>query len=162
MRVIGKAIDRFVEWTIVAIFLAMVIVGGFQVFNRFALNASISWSEEFQRYGQVWIVFLGIPVAYKRGMHIGMGTTQAMLTGSRKAAFYLFIDVLWCILGGIILFGIFKLSAFLGMQRSAGLGLPMTWAYAGMAIGAGYMIFVGMQRIVAHLRGRSADLPDWI
>ncbi len=161
MRRINAAVDRSVEWLVVAIFLAMVLVGGFQVFNRFVLNSSLSWSEEFQRYGQVWLVFLGIPVAYEKGMHIGMDSAQAVFAEPGKRGFLLLVDVLWCILGMVILVGLYRLSAFLGFQRSAGLGIPMTWAYGGMAIGAAYMIFVGARRIGTNLLGRHSDLPDW-
>ena len=72
MRKLFHVADRAVEYTVALCFLLIVIVGSLQVFNRFVLNMSLSWSEEFQRYGQIWIVFLGIPVAYRRGVHIGM------------------------------------------------------------------------------------------
>ena len=64
--------DRAIEMLIFVIFLGIVIVGTMQVCNRFFLNLSLSWSEELQRYGQIWIVFLGIPVAYRHSVHIGM------------------------------------------------------------------------------------------
>ena len=60
-------VDRGVEYAVAAIFAAMCAVGLLQVFNRFVLNRSLSWSEEFQIYCHVWIVFLAIPIAYRHG-----------------------------------------------------------------------------------------------
>ena len=42
------------------------------MFNRFVLGYSLSWSEEFQKFGHVWMVMLAILVAYRRGAHLGM------------------------------------------------------------------------------------------
>ena len=65
-------IDRGAEYGVAAIFAAMCAVGLLQVFNRFVLNRSLSWSEEFQIYCHVWIVFLAIPIAYRRGAHLSV------------------------------------------------------------------------------------------
>ena len=67
-------IDRAVELLVAVIFAAMCVVGLLQVFNRFVLNASLSWSEEAQIFGHIWIVFLAIPIAYRRGVHLYVET----------------------------------------------------------------------------------------
>jgi TRAP-type C4-dicarboxylate transport system permease large subunit len=68
------AVDRGVEYLAAAIFAAMVVIGGLQVFHRFVLNSSLGWSEEAQVFGHIWIVFLGIPIAYRRGAHLFIET----------------------------------------------------------------------------------------
>ena len=54
--------------------LRIVVIALLQVFHRFALNSSLSWSEEAQIFGHIWIVFLGIPIAYRRGAHLYIET----------------------------------------------------------------------------------------
>jgi TRAP-type C4-dicarboxylate transport system permease small subunit len=49
-------IDRAVELLVAVIFAIMCVIGLLQVFNRFVLNASLSWSEEAQIFGHIWIV----------------------------------------------------------------------------------------------------------
>ena len=61
MRRLFAAIDRGVEALVAAIFAAMCVVGLLQVFNRFVLNTSLSWSEEVQIFCHIWIVFLAHP-----------------------------------------------------------------------------------------------------
>ena len=48
---------------VAAIFGLIVCIALLQVFHRFALNSSLSWSEELQIFGHIWIVFLGAAVA---------------------------------------------------------------------------------------------------
>ena len=63
MRRALAAIDRGVELLVATIFGAMVVIGLMQVYHRFMLNSSLSWSEEAQIFGHIWVVFLGLPVA---------------------------------------------------------------------------------------------------
>lgn len=72
-----RSIDRTIEYTLFLFFLAFTLVGGLQVFNRFVLGLPLSWSEEFQKFGHIWMVMLAIPVAYRRGAHLGMDTLYA-------------------------------------------------------------------------------------
>ena len=69
MRKLFAAVDRGVELMVAAIFAGMVLIGFFQVFSRFVLNTTPSWSEEIQIFGHIWLVFLAIPIAYRRGAH---------------------------------------------------------------------------------------------
>jgi TRAP-type transport system small permease protein len=154
MRV-GRAFDRLdrgVELLVFVIFLAIVIIGTVQVTNRFLLNASLSWSEEFQRYGQIWIVFLGIPVAYRRGAHIGLDLLPDRLPPAGRRVFSVIVELLWLGLALAIFVGTWRLMGFLQFQRSPGLGLRMDWVYWGIGLGALYTILVALRRLAGHLR----------
>src|SRR5262245_54568270 len=70
VNIVFARIDRAIELLLAIIFAAMCIVGLLQVFNRFVLNVSLSWSEEAQVFGHIWLVFLAIPIAYQRGAHL--------------------------------------------------------------------------------------------
>ena len=80
----SRWIDRGAEYGVAAMFAAMCVVGLLQVFNRFVLNQSLSWSEEFQIFCHIWIVFLGIPIAYRHGAHLSIEILCDMLP--REAA----------------------------------------------------------------------------
>ncbi len=80
-----RAVDRAVEYVLFLIFLAFTLVGGLQVFNRFVLGLPLSWSEEFQKFGHIWMVMLAIPVAYRRGAHLGMDMLLRLLPAGAAA-----------------------------------------------------------------------------
>nr|CAD6596155.1 TRAP transporter small permease [arsenite-oxidising bacterium NT-25]CAD6617442.1 TRAP transporter small permease [Rhizobium sp. Khangiran2] len=146
-------VDRLVETIVIVTFAAMIAVGTAQVFNRYFLNVSLSWSEEFQRYGQIWLVFLAIPVAYRRGMHMGIAGLRNVLSESGRRWFVRFIDLCWIGLGIAIALGTYQFMGLLRTQRSAGLGLPMNWVYMGILMGAAYMVLIGIRRITASFAG---------
>ena len=61
MKALFAGIDRGIELLVAAIFAAMVLIGTWQVFGRFVLNATPSWSEEVQIFGHIWRCFPGHP-----------------------------------------------------------------------------------------------------
>jgi TRAP-type C4-dicarboxylate transport system permease small subunit len=142
------------------IFASMICVGTAQVFNRYFLNVSLSWSEEYQRYGQIWLVFFAVPIAYRRGMHMGIEGLRTYLGRSGRIWFVRVVDVLWLVLGGCIALGVIRFMGVLSTQRSAGLNLPMHWVYAGILIGALYMILIGFRRLGGSIGGHDVDAID--
>src|SRR5436190_7961565 len=93
-----RAVDRAVEFGLFAIFLAFTLVGGLQVFNRFVLGLPLSWSEEFQKFGHIWMVMLAIPVAYRRGAHLGMDMVLRLLHPRAQRGIGLLTEALWLVL----------------------------------------------------------------
>jgi TRAP-type C4-dicarboxylate transport system permease small subunit len=149
-RIIGiglEAIDRFVEWTVVALFLVMIVVGSAQVFNRFILNQSLSWSEELQRYLHIWIVYLTVPIAYRKGMHIGMETLKRRFPALVQRTIEVAVDLVWAGFGISVVGFSQRILQVSARQRSPGLGITMNWAYLGMVIGAGYLVLCALRRL---------------
>ena len=46
--------ENLEEFLMVALLIAMTVIMGIQVFARYALGASLSWSEELTRYLFIW------------------------------------------------------------------------------------------------------------
>jgi TRAP-type transport system small permease protein len=141
------AIDRGAELLVAAIFGLIVCIALMQVFNRFALNSSLSWSEEAQIFGHIWIVFLGIPVAYRRGAHLYIETFCDMLPRGPRAAFNLVIELTWAAFAVSLMVLGFMVARIAHLQESPGLELPMSFPYAGMVVGGAYLLLVAARRI---------------
>ena len=144
-----RRIDRGVELALFAIFLAFTIVGGLQVFNRFVLGLPLSWSEEFQKFGHIWMVFLAIPVAYRRGVHIGMDMVYRLLPPSTRRIVGVAIELMWLVMAVAIGWFTTAIMAVARFQESPGLGLRMDWVYSGLVIGSIYLAFVALRRLAA-------------
>jgi C4-dicarboxylate transporter DctM subunit len=63
-------VAQALEGLCVLLFIAMSVVTLGQVFSRYVLEAPPTWSEELARWVFTWMIFLGIPVAVRRGDHI--------------------------------------------------------------------------------------------
>ncbi|MEO5764174.1 MAG: TRAP transporter small permease [Casimicrobiaceae bacterium] len=145
-----RAVDRTVEYALFLIFLAFTLVGGMQVFNRFALGLPLSWSEEFQKFGHIWLVMIAIPVAYRRGAHLGMDMLLRLLPPRAQRVVGLLTEVLWLVLAVAIGRYTLQIMAVAKTQDSPGLGIPMDRVYFGMVIGSAYLAFVALRRIATH------------
>ena len=153
-------IDRAVEGLVAAIFAVIVGVALLQVFHRYALNSSLSWSEELQIFGHIWIVFLGIPIAYRRGAHLYIETFCDLLPRAPRAAFNLLVEVTWAAFAVSLMVLGTMVARVAHLQESPGLELPMSYPYAGMVVGGAYLLLCALRRIVGGAwRPRSAAPP---
>jgi TRAP-type C4-dicarboxylate transport system permease small subunit len=147
MRRLFAWIDRGVEYGVAAIFAAMCAVGLLQVFNRFVLNKSLSWSEEFQIYCHVWIVFLAIPIAYRHGAHLSVDSLRKLFPRHLGVVFDIFIELLWIWFAVALTWLSWKVSEVAKLQSSPGLEMPMSYVYYGMVVGGAYLLLVVLRRI---------------
>ena len=150
MKRVWGWIDRGVELGVAAIFAAMCAVGLLQVFNRFVLNRSLSWSEEFQIFCHVWIVFLAIPVAYRRGAHLAVDAIKMKFGRRAQKGFDLFIELLWIWFAVSLAWLSWRVAQVAKLQNSPGLDMPMSWVYYGMVAGSVYLLFVVLRRLFSR------------
>ena len=144
---IAGAVDRGVERLAAAIFAAIVLIALVQVFSRYALNYSLSWSEEAQIFGHIWIVFLGIPIAYRRGAHLYIETFCDKLPRGPRAVFNLVIELTWLAFAVSLMILGWQVARIAHLQESPGLEVPMSYPYSGMVLGGAYLLFVAARRI---------------
>ena len=62
---------------------AITMLNIIQVFYRYVLNNALSWSEEASLWMMVWITFVILPVAYRKGLNISMMFFRDMLKKNR-------------------------------------------------------------------------------
>ena len=144
-----RGIDRVAEFALFLIFLIFTLIGGMQIFNRFVLGAPLSWSEEFQKFGHIWMVFLAIPIAYRRDAHLGMDVVLKRLPAGAQRVVHLAIELMWLALAAAIGWYTLVIMAIARNQESPGLGIRMDYVYSGMVIGACYLALVALRRIAA-------------
>ncbi len=160
MRRALDAIDRGAELLVAAIFAVIVSVALLQVFHRFALNSSLSWSEELQIFGHIWIVFLGIPIAYRRSAHLYIETFCDMLPRGPRAAFNLLVELTWVGFAVSLMVLGFMVARVAHLQSSPGLEVPMSYPYSGMVVGGAYLLLVAARRIAGgQWRPSEANSP---
>jgi TRAP-type C4-dicarboxylate transport system permease small subunit len=141
------AVDRCVEYLAGAILAVILVVGLLQVFNRYVLNISLSWSEELQIFGHVWIAFLGIPIAYRRNSHLYIETFCDKFPPPLHSAFNLMVELIWGAFAlALIILG-WQVAQVAHLQESPGLEIPMSYPYYGLVIGGIYTLFVTLRRV---------------
>lgn len=90
MKKVFRWLDDSLEETLMVITLIlMTVIMGIQVFSRYALGASLTWSEELTRYLFVWEGFLSVSYCTKKCISIKIEQFVAMFPRRGKAIFKL-------------------------------------------------------------------------
>ena len=155
-KLIIQKIDRALEVVVIVLFLAIVMIGALQIFNRFVLDRPLSWTEEAQRFAFIWLVFLAIPLGYSRGSHIVVDLVIDRLPDRWIAIAAGVIDFLWAFVSVTILVASWPLIRVARFQLSPALELPMHVVYLVIPIAFGYIALLSASRILQRLQGKEA------
>lgn len=138
MRKIVKWIDEYLEEGLLVISLgAMAVIMGIQVFSRYALGASLSWSEELTRYLFIWAGFLSVSYCTKRCISIKIEQFVALFPKRGRAMFKVANHTVELILFLYLLPFAWKyfMSAVENGQVSPAMGIPMYYVQAAPFVG---------------------------
>lgn len=129
-------VRRVLEAVLVVVSAAYAIIVLLQVFYRYVLNDSLVWAEEVIRYTLVWAIMLGSAIVAARGEDIRLDTIPSLLGARGRRRLYRVADATTLAFCGFLAwYGVeFMLRA--GAARASASGLPMTFAYAAMPVGA--------------------------
>lgn len=156
-----KWLDKYFEESLLVILLFVItIVTGLQVFMRYAMNSSLTWSEELNRYAQVWSGFLCVGYCIKRSSDIRIDMFTSMLPQIIQRILRIIISGI-----SIMLFAVFTRAAwgiiskiFISGQTSAALKMPMQYLYAaplvGFSLGTIRLVQNTIKQIVAIQEGK--------
>jgi TRAP-type C4-dicarboxylate transport system permease small subunit len=100
IRPILGALSRLMLYIAGVGIIAMTLIVGWQVFGRYILNDSPSWSEPLSLYLMSWFIMLGAAVGVRESVHLGLDIVRYVMPPAIQKA----MDLIS--LGLIILFGI--------------------------------------------------------
>ena len=131
-------LDNKLEMSICIVLMCVLSVVLFiQVFYRYVLQNSLSWSEELARYCFVWLVYMGIPYGCKIMRHIKIDAGLYLFP--KKARKYVVIlgDVIFFIFALVIVYyawGLEQKQIMFG-QLSPAMQIPMWIPYGAPFVG---------------------------
>ena len=79
--------ENLEEFLMVVLLIAMTLIMGIQVFARYALGASLSWSEEITRYLFIWSGFISVSYCTKKCISIKIEQFVAIFPRRGQAMF---------------------------------------------------------------------------
>lgn len=112
-------------------------LGVFQIFTRFVLEQPAEWSEVLIRFSLIWMVFLGIPMAFRQGAMVSVDALYRAAPKRLQRVLELVVALAALALILIILWWGSDYAIRGGVQTVAGLeSVTMFWAYVAMPVGA--------------------------
>jgi TRAP-type C4-dicarboxylate transport system permease small subunit len=138
MQALQHAINgffRLLEFLIVVLMVAMVVMVFGNVVLRYGFNSGINISDEMARYCFVWLTYIGAMVAMREGGHLGVDTLVKRLpAGGKKTALFI-SEALMLLCNGLFFLGTWKMHELQVTNVSPVVGLSMIWIY-----GMGYVV----------------------
>ncbi len=139
------AVERVVNGLSMALACAMLVVaaclGMFQVVTRFVLEQPAEWSEVLTRFALIWMVFLGIPAAFRHGSMVSVDVLRNALRGRWVRVLETFVAIAALVLLAIMIrFGTDyalrgRVQTIIGLES-----FSMAWAYAAIPIGSVFAV----------------------
>ena len=135
LRTIDRVAARWERGTAVALLAVTVVIVVLQVFFRYVLNSSLSWSEEAARYLFIWAALLGFSssIEARRLFSFEMLAARLPPAGKRVCAI-LFACAAVAFVFVLIVNGGFLVAHTTG-QTSPAMGMSMAIAYAALPFG---------------------------
>ncbi|QCX40548.1 TRAP transporter small permease [Aureibaculum algae] len=143
-ELVFNKVNRILEWFLILIFALLVLDVLFQVFSRYIIGTSFTWTEEFARFSLIWMTVLGAAYLNAKREHLSMDFVYEKLSPSnkRKASIlielfiFLFALVVMVVGGGNLVYTTLHLE-----QLSGTLRIPLGYVYAIMPF-SGLLIMI--------------------
>lgn len=154
MKKILKMLDNMEENILSLLLPIMCIVIFVATFCRYTKIVTISWAEEFARYCMVWIIFLGISVAAKKGEHFFVSALVFALPKKIQNIVAILKIVLLMGFNGFVGFYCIKIieNQMMMEQVTPSLKWPMWIIYMAIPIGLSLMAIRYMIHTIGEIR----------
>lgn len=135
--------------------VAMTAIVSWQVFGRFILNSSPSWSEQAALTLMIWFVTLAAAVGVREGFHIRITAVEDALPLPARKSMRIVADLVVGAIGAAMLFWGGDLVARTWGHVIPSLGLSRGFAYLGLPLAGGLIILFTLERVLLELRGHN-------
>jgi TRAP-type C4-dicarboxylate transport system permease small subunit len=138
-------IERFTSSLAMAGACFMLVVastlGMFQIITRFVLEQPAEWSEILIRLSLIWMVFLGIPTAFRQGAMVSVDVVYRTVPPRGRRVLDWVVAFASLILIGVVLWWGWDYAVRGRVQSMAGLeSISMFWGYLALPMGALFCI----------------------
>lgn len=135
---------RFERWTtsisMMVACLMMALASAFaiyQIFTRFVIESPAEWTEVLIRFSLIWMVFLGIPTAFRQGAMISVDMLYRLSGQRMRRVLDAVVAISALTLCSVILWWGWDYANRGSVQSMIGLeGVSMFWAYLALPLGA--------------------------
>ena len=155
-RVLGT-LSTIALWISAAGMVAMTAMVAWQVFARFVLNASPSWTEPASVMVMSWFIFLGAAVGVRENFHMGFDVLVHFLPASTAPWMRAISDLAVVVFGlGMVVYGL-QLTIDTWTAIIPVLHLPGGFTYMPIAAGGALMVLFALERLVLRAAGIEVD-----
>ena len=153
MEKIYKQVNRIIEFVLVAIFALLVLDVLWQVFGRYVLKQSFSFTEEFARFALIWLSILGAAYLNGKREHLSMDFLLQKLKPEKLSKRMQVIEILMFVFALVVMVigggNLVYTTLYLG-QVSPAMHVSLGYVYAIIPISGFLIMFYSIYNIKAY------------
>ena len=139
------AVERWTTAFSMATACAMLAIaaslGLFQIFTRFVIERPAEWTEVLIRFSLIWMVFMGIPMAFRQGAMVSVDVLYRWSPPRLRRALDWMVCLAALLLIAVIIWWGWDYANRGKVQTVTGLeDISMFWAYLAMPVGGLFSI----------------------
>ena len=116
-------------------------LGMFQIIMRFVIEAPAEWTEVLIRFSLIWMVFMGIPMAFRQGAMVSVDVLYRWSPPRIKRVLDFVVSGAALALIGVIIWWGWDYANRGKVQTVTGLeDMSMFWAYLAMPVGGVFSV----------------------
>ncbi len=128
-------------WCAVAMLVIASLSGLYQIISRFILTQPSEWTEVIVRFSLIWMVFLGIPTAFRQGAMVSVDLLYQYTSGWVRRGMETMFMITSLLLMLVITWWGYDYAWRTRFQTIPGLEeFTMFWAYVAMPVGAAFSL----------------------
>lgn len=160
MSALSRLLSRIALYASALGLVGMTAIIGWQVFARYVLSASPSWTEQAALYLMLWFILFAAAAGVREGFHIRLTLAEMALTGRSRTLLRVICHLIVLVFGLFMTWNGAELVAATWQHVIPTIGLPRGSAYLPV-VGAGALVaFFSIEQIVAEINGKAVE-PLW-
>ena len=161
MKVLKWLDDNLEEFILVILLIAITCIMGLQVFCRYVLNNSLTWSEELTRYLFIYMAFISISYCTKKWISIRIDQVINLCSNKVYCFCQFALNIILTIFYAYMAYHsyFYVLQGYASAQLSPALEVPMWIVQLAPLLGFSLATIRSFQQIM--IEGRKIVTKDW-
>lgn len=155
-----RLLDRLVEWVVILMMVALVIIVSLQFVDRHFIDTGIAAPDQYARVALVWLTFIGFAIAVRSAVNVRVDLIDARLPPKVRTALEVVFDVLLLVLTGALVPGCWRVMEVSKDQELLGTVFTASVPAAGAFIMCVLLLFYVGLRLIARLLGWKMPMPE--
>ena len=152
MNNLCRVVARVLEYSVGGLFIVIAVTALAQVFTRYVLGDSLTWTHELDILLMIWAVWLGAAIGIHRKAHLKVGILSERFSKGTRNVLNVLMDVLilvfFAVLGGK---GIAVIESVEGTVLTS-MDVPRGFVVSAAPVGAALMIFFSLPIMAEDFR----------
>jgi TRAP-type transport system small permease protein len=132
----------------------------FQVFGRYVLNSSPTWTESLALVLVLYVTLIGAAVGVRDAGHIGMESLLVLVPEQVRNRIELLIHALVMLFGAAMIWNGSVLGMSVSSYKIPNLGLPEAIRYLPLIVSGVLIISFSIEHVIALVQGKQV-VPSW-